>query len=246
MMRISSKLKSAMLSAMLLVAGSTLASADNVSVPPMEENYESQAEESAAPQQAYLSDGIANYIVMRNNSLSYEESKSLADGIVYYSNMYGVDPLLMTSLFETESTFNPYDISSAGAIGIGQIMPDTAVALGIDPYDTMQNIQGACSHLSTALQSYGDWEYPLETALAAYNAGGNAVQRYGGIPPYSETQNYVWRILDRYNNLQSLIGSNIVQTGGSDSFIPDDENAEYVEYIEAKAPEMEILDAEDF
>lgn len=206
--------------------------------------------EAASPEETSLS--IANYIALRNNSLDYDEAKNIADGITYYSGMYGVDPLLMTALFETESTFNQSAISNAGAIGIGQIMPDTAVSLGVNPYDTMQNIQGACSYMSTALKNFSDYPYPTETALAAYNAGGNAVIKYGGIPPYSETQNYVVRIRERYMNLRNMIGDGVTPIVQGDynplapSYTNGAETVDYVEYVEQDVPVGEVLDAEDY
>ena len=206
--------------------------------------------EAAVPSE-YTSAAIANYIVIRNTSLSYSDAKYLADGITYYSGMYGVDPLLMTALFETESTFNTNSVSPAGAIGIGQIMPDTAVALGVNPYDTMQNIQGACSYIHTALQTFSNWMYPTEAAVAAYNAGTKAVIDSGGVPPYYETQNYVEKIKSRYMNLQNMFGGETVTFGGNSwqdySYVESgDETADYVEYVEKDPPGMMILDAEDY
>ena len=163
--------------------------------------------------------------------------------------MYGVDPLLMTALFHTESNFNQDSISGAGAIGIGQIMPGTAVSLGVNPYDTMQNIQGACSYMSTALKNFADWPYPTEAALAAYNAGSNAVIQYGGVPPYAETQNYVARIRDRYNSLRGAIDgpATVIDSTSSmgPSYAVNNGVANYVEYVEQDYPTGDILDAED-
>ena len=187
---------------------------------------------------------------MQNGRLSFEEAKAIADGITYYSAMYGVDPLLMTALFHTESTCDQNDISPAGAIGIGQIMPETAVALGVNPYDTMQNIQGACSYISTSLKTFSNWPSPVEASLAAYNAGTNAVVKYGGVPPYSETQNYVARIRARYIYLQSLINNvtvvDEISSNGYTAYSEGFSDNGYVEYVEQDLPEVQILDAADF
>lgn len=196
---------------------------------------------------------IANYIAIRNNNISYDEAKNISDGITYYSAMYGVDPLLMTALFETESNFNQSDISSTGAIGIGQIMPDTAVLLGVNPYDTMQNIQGACSYMSTALQTFSNWQEPAVMALAAYNAGTQAVIDYNGVPPFLETQNYVVQIRNRYWNLRNLFGDQTIEgissetdSMGEEYIISGDSGDSYIEYVEQDTPVGEVLDEEDY
>lgn len=108
---------------------------------------------------------------------------------------YGVDPRLVAAVAEAESNGNQYAISSTGAIGVMQLMPGTAAALGVNPYVEAENIEGGAKYLSQMLTTFnGD----VRRAVAAYNAGPGAVQRYGGIPPYSETQNYVRRVIDLY------------------------------------------------
>lgn len=108
---------------------------------------------------------------------------------------YNVDNKLLSAVAEVESGLNPDAISGAGAIGVMQLMPGTAAALGVDPYDTKQNIEGGAKYLRQMLDAFGG---DVPKALAAYNAGPNAVKSYGGVPPYAETQNYVDRVLDIY------------------------------------------------
>ena len=108
---------------------------------------------------------------------------------------YGVDPRLVAAIAEVESNGNQYAISSAGAIGVMQLMPGTANALGVNPYVEAENIEGGAKYISQMLTTFnGD----VRRAVAAYNAGPGAVQRYGGVPPYSETQNYVRKVIDLY------------------------------------------------
>lgn len=156
---------------------------------------------------------IQDHILNDNSNLSREEANYLSQAVIYYSYNYGVDPLVVTSLISTESHFHQSSISSAGAIGLGQIMPDTAVALGVNPYDEKENIEGACSYLSTQIKNFSYSPTPVEFALAAYNAGPQAVKNYGGIPPYQETQNYVVKVKNTYfslyDKLMGLLGSNI-------------------------------------
>ena len=108
---------------------------------------------------------------------------------------YSVDPNLVKSIATAESDWNQNAISPVGAIGVMQLMPETAAALGVDPYDEQENIEGGAKYIRQMLDTFGG---NVRKAVAAYNAGPGAVQRYGGVPPYSETQNYVGRVLDLY------------------------------------------------
>lgn len=101
--------------------------------------------------------------------------------------------LLYRANIEIESAYNPSALSSAGAIGLGQLMPDTARFLEVDPNDWQQNLDGSARYLLMMLETFGD----PSLALAAYNAGPQAVTRHGGIPPYTETQGHVARGRDR-------------------------------------------------
>jgi hypothetical protein len=113
----------------------------------------------------------------------------------FFCSSFDVDPALAKAVMKVESDFNPRARSVAGAMGLMQLMPETAERLGVrDPYDPRDNIKGGVKYLGKLLRQYGSHRL----ALAAYNAGENAVEKYGGIPPYRETQNYVTSVLRHY------------------------------------------------
>ena len=109
---------------------------------------------------------------------------------------HGLDPALVLAVVGVESAFRPDAVSPKGAQGLMQLMPATAVSLGVtDPFDAAANLDGGAKHLQELVERYrGD----LKKALAAYNAGAGAVDRHGGVPPYAETRAYVGKVLERY------------------------------------------------
>ncbi len=111
----------------------------------------------------------------------------------------GIPPALLAAVVWSESGFNPSATSSAGAVGLTQLMPGTAAGLGVtDRRDPAQSLRGGAAYLAQQLQSFGG---RTDLALAAYNAGPGAVRKHGGIPPYPETQKYVSTVLSRYRAL---------------------------------------------
>jgi len=108
---------------------------------------------------------------------------------------HGIDARVLSAVAKVESGYNPNAVSSAGAQGLMQFMPSTAAGMGINPLDPAQAIDGAARYLSTQQRDFGS----LELALAAYNAGPGAVRRFGGIPPYAQTQAYVQKVMGMLN-----------------------------------------------
>ncbi len=132
------------------------------------------------------------------------QARWIADAICYASSIYGVDPILITAVMESESGFNFAAISNKGAIGLMQLMPETAQMIGVDPYDPLSNILGGASHLRALLANYADMgEYAATYAVAAYNAGSNAVDTIG-CPPYEETREYIVNVAEAYQRILSL------------------------------------------
>jgi soluble lytic murein transglycosylase-like protein len=110
-------------------------------------------------------------------------------------------PELLYSVIAAESNFNHKALSAKGAIGLMQLMPGTAAELQVNPHDPAQNVQGGAQYLRFLLDKYAGSKDQLVRAIAAYNAGPAAVDRYNGIPPYAETQNFVSRVLKRFVSL---------------------------------------------
>ncbi len=143
-------------------------------------------------------DGAEFDAVVRTASVA---SRSAIDRYVATNaQAVGIDPALIEAIIANESGFDPNATSRAGARGLMQLMPETAAGLGVtDPYDAAQNIRGGTRYLRSLLNRFGN----VEMAVAAYNAGPGAVQRYEGIPPFAETRNYVRNVLTRYRELRS-------------------------------------------
>ena len=108
---------------------------------------------------------------------------------------YQVDPRLVAAVAQTESGGSQEAVSPVGAIGVMQLMPETAAGLGVNPYDKQQNIEGGAKYLRQMMDTFGG---DVQKAVAAYNAGPQAVKEYNGVPPYRETQDYVNKVLDIY------------------------------------------------
>jgi|SRR5579859_3418200 len=142
-------------------------------------------------------EGLARFVRASNPRLSWRQALWVAHAIRTASSGEGLDQRMLASVLYIESRFEHQSISSAGAEGLGQLMPETAAGLGVDPRDPWQNVLGAARLLRADYSEFRSWPF----TLAAYNAGSGAVRRWGGIPPYAETQWYVWAVLWIYDGL---------------------------------------------
>lgn len=136
----------------------------------------------------------ADKVYSSNASLPLAD-ESLSSLITNAAKKYQVDPKLVSAVAEVESGGRQEATSAAGAVGVMQLMPDTAASLGVNPYDKRENVEGGAKYLKEMLDLFGG---DVKKAVAAYNAGPAAVKNYGGVPPYKETQNYVNKVLDIY------------------------------------------------
>lgn len=120
---------------------------------------------------------------------------SLGRLIDRYSSLFRLDPALVQAVIQAESGYNERAVSDKGAMGLMQLMPETAAELQVsDPYDPAENIRGGTTYLARLLERFGR----LEVALAAYNAGPTVVDRHDGVPPWEETRSYVRRVVRLY------------------------------------------------
>jgi|SRR3990172_603041 len=123
--------------------------------------------------------------------------------VLEFSNKHHVDWRLIAAVMKIESNFNPRALSSKGALGLMQLMPETARLYQVaDPYDPAENIEAGIKHLRMLMERYSG---KLDLALAAYNSGHRTVDRYRGIPPYDETRQYVRKVLKLYQGLSRTV-----------------------------------------
>lgn len=148
------------------------------------------------PKDTPFADKIFSSNLASNHASNSSGNADIDTLIEQYSAKNGLDSAFVKAVIKQESGFQPKVTSHCGAMGLMQLMPATASSLGVkDAYDPEQNIAGGTKYLKGLLDRFGG---DKSLALAAYNAGPNAVAKYNGIPPYKETQNYVKNIMSMY------------------------------------------------
>lgn len=143
-----------------------------------------------------INDTLQNEKNVKNTNLNF--SQMLNQLIEQESSKENVSADLVRAVVKAESNGNPLAVSPKGAIGLMQLMPNTAKELGVDPYNPSENLKGGIRYLKNMANRYQD----LDKTLAAYNAGPGAVDRHGGVPPFDETKQYIRRIKKTLNDLR--------------------------------------------
>lgn len=133
------------------------------------------------------------------------QSQSLAKHLLINANRWKIDANMLVALVTVESAWHTHARSWAGAIGLGQLMPGTAARLHVDPRDPYQNLQGAARYLYGLITRFRDKPDRYALAFAAYNAGPKAVEEFGGIPPYAETEHYVVKVTSTWKQISSMV-----------------------------------------
>jgi soluble lytic murein transglycosylase-like protein len=147
---------------------------------------------------------IARAILRTNPRIAQAGALLFAGATVDAARANSLPPEFLAATLLQESAYDPQAVSSAGALGLAQFMPETAAGMGVDPYDPFASIDGAAALLGSYADAYANrYADPYSTALAAYNAGPLAVAQYRGVPPYAETQEYVALIFDRWARIIS-------------------------------------------
>lgn len=157
------------------------------------------------PPTASVTLAITRVILHTNPKLSPIDALQLAGASVRAARNNELPPEFLAATLLQESAFDPQAISSAGAIGIAQFMPDTASGAGVDPFNPYDSIRGAGALLGSYVSEYQSrYANPWVDALAAYNAGPEAVAAYHGIPPYAQTRDYINEVIDRWAKIAAL------------------------------------------
>ena len=186
---------------------------------------------------------IARYAdVLRsfNPGFSAVRSRDMAEHVLLLSSYYSLDARLLVAIVGAESSWNPGAVSPVGAQGLGQLMPGTADGLGVLSFEAYENLDGTARYLRRLIRKYSglEQEARYSLALAGYNAGPAAVTRYGGIPPYSETRQYVVRVMGLWHKLTSTLPP----AGGGHLLLPGAQLAKTYLHEPAAPPAGSVAD----
>jgi len=140
-----------------------------------------------------------------NPHLRAWQSHDLAAHLLINANRWKLDVNMLTAIVTVESAWRTHAHSWAGALGLGQLMPSTAKTLHVNPRDPYQNLQGAARYLHRLLNVFSDRPDRYALTFAAYNAGPKAVEQFGGIPPYGETEHYVVKVMAAWERISRVI-----------------------------------------
>jgi soluble lytic murein transglycosylase-like protein len=147
----------------------------------------------------------ANVLRVFNPHLQDWQRRKYAASLLANAQRTRIDPRFIMAIVTVESSWRSNAVSRSGARGLGQLMPSTAAALDVNPRDAFDNLRGTSTYLRSLLDRFAGQEHWFEKAIAGYNAGPHAVARYGGVPPYAETQRYVVKVMRVYRQLYGSV-----------------------------------------
>ena len=147
----------------------------------------------------------ANLIHHANPAMPHAQTRAFAKDLLSSAHRSGIDPKIVAAIVIVESDWDIKARSSAGAIGLGQLMPDTAAQLGVNPQNPYENLRGTARLLAKLHDLFRHKPHSLALTFAAYNAGAQAVTNYGGVPPYPETQRYVVKVRAALSDVRKML-----------------------------------------
>jgi soluble lytic murein transglycosylase-like protein len=161
---------------------------------------------SARPAAAPTESGYAAVLRTINPKLPLQKARAYARSVLADAWRTHLDPRFIMSIVTVESMWRSNALSRVGARGLGQLMPHTAALLGVNAWNPAENLRGTSSYLKTLMDHFAGKPNATKLAIAGYNAGPKAVERYHGVPPYTETRNYVVRVLHVWKQLDARVG----------------------------------------
>ena len=169
-----------------------------------------------------------------NPHLQVHESLAYARSLLADSERSKLDPNLIMALVTVESSWRQTAVSRHGARGLGQLMPTTAAKLGVNAFDPSQNLRGASTYLRSLINRFaGRGVNAMRDAIGAYNAGPHAVEQYHGVPPYSETQRYVGKVLAQWHRLGVRVAKTF--TADAQTLVPAADERQWLANADASA-----------
>jgi hypothetical protein len=164
------------------------------------------AEQAAAPAAGPTMATYAAVLQTINPKLPLEKAQAYARSVMADAWRTHLDPRFIMSIVTVESRWRANAVSRVGARGLGQLMPATAATLGVNAWNPAENLRGTSNYLKTLMDRFAGKPNAMRLAIAGYNAGPKAVERFNGIPPYAETRNYVVKVLRVWKSLNGRVG----------------------------------------
>lgn len=174
---------------------------DNYSSNKIDKNIKAREDNSQISNSIDFNAVFEDIISSQKNSEDFNNDTDILNNINMAAFKFGIDPNLIKAVIKAESSFNPKAVSNKGAIGLMQLMPQTAKVMGVNPYNPKENVFGGTKYLKDMLDEF---DGKLNLALAAYNAGPGSVKNYKDVPPFRETKEYIKKVTDYYKQFSNI------------------------------------------